>query len=104
MPITDEHKEQATPKATALAAALTKLAAAGTSKDVLRAAAAGALGTKQDQIEIRGEHFAPLRNVLVGGGEGRVSVNGRVDSTGKADAEVVGRTADGACLPGLGGH
>ncbi|MGW3248864.1 precorrin-3B C(17)-methyltransferase [Streptomyces sp. NPDC001070] len=104
MPITDEQKEQAAPKAKALAAVLTKLAAAGTSQDALRAAAAGALGLPRDRIEVQGDYFAPLHDVLVGGGEGRVCVNGSVDSTGKAHAEVVGRTADGSCLPGLGGH
>jgi len=104
MPITEEQREKAAPKAKALAAVLAKLAASGTSQDAVRAAAAGALGVKPDQVEIQGEHFAPLFDVLVGGGEGRVCVNGRVNREGKADAEVVGRTADGTCLPGPGGH
>ncbi|MFI6494145.1 hypothetical protein [Streptomyces sp. NPDC050564] len=56
------------------------------------------------KIEIQGSRFAPLRDVLVGGGEGRACVNGTVDSGGRADAEVIGRTADGTCLPGPGGH
>ncbi|MFF7677516.1 precorrin-3B C(17)-methyltransferase [Actinacidiphila glaucinigra] len=104
LPITEEQRRQAAPKAEALAAALTELAASGTSQDALRAAAARALSLTPDQIELRGARFDPLRDVLVGGGEGRVCVNGSVDGTGKADAEVVGRTADGTCLPGLGGH
>lgn len=104
MPITEEQRRQAAPKAEALAAALTKLAASGTSQDALRAAAARALSLTPPQIELRGARFAPLRDILVGGGEGRVCVNGSVDAAGKAYAEVVGRTADGTCLPGLGGH
>ncbi|MFI9586576.1 precorrin-3B C(17)-methyltransferase [Streptomyces sp. NPDC052236] len=104
MAITAEQKANAAPRAKALAAALTKLADAGTTKTGIRAATAEALGTGLEQIELRGDDFAPLRGVLVGGGEGKVCVNGTVDSTGHADAEVVGRTADGTCLPGLGGH
>ncbi|WP_431962463.1 precorrin-3B C(17)-methyltransferase [Actinacidiphila sp. bgisy160] len=104
LPITEEQRRQAAPKAEALAAALTRLAASGTSQDALRAAAARALSLTPSQIEVRGAHFDPPRDVLVGGGEGRVCVNGTVDGGGKAHAEVVGRTADGTCLPGLGGH
>ncbi|WP_406174868.1 hypothetical protein [Streptomyces sp. NBC_00996] len=88
----------------ALAAALRKLAATGTTESAPRAAAAEALGMSAGRIEMQGTRFAPLRDVLVGGGEDRVCVNGTVDSTGRADAEVIGRTADGTCLPGLGGH
>ncbi|MFE4372441.1 precorrin-3B C(17)-methyltransferase [Streptomyces sp. NPDC056835] len=104
MSITPEQKGEAAPRAEALAAALGKLVSAGTTEGDLRVVAAGALGVRQEQIEIRGDVSGPLRDVLVGGGEGRVCVNGAVDSTGQADAEVVGRTADGTCLPGLGGH
>ncbi|QXE37162.1 precorrin-3B C(17)-methyltransferase [Streptomyces sp. GMY02] len=104
MQITEEQKKQATPRAEALATALRKLAETGTTEDGLRAAAADALGLRPVEIETRGDTFAPLRDVLVGGGEGKVCVNGRVDSTGQAEAEVVGRTNDGTCLPGLGGH
>ncbi|MFD9003640.1 precorrin-3B C(17)-methyltransferase [Streptomyces sp. NPDC059582] len=104
MPITARQKEQAAPRAERLAAALGKLAATGTTQDALRAAAAEALGLRPDEIEVQGFRFDPLRDMLVGGGEGRVCVNGTVDSTGRATAEVVGRTADGSCLPGLGGH
>ncbi|MEU2288676.1 precorrin-3B C(17)-methyltransferase [Streptomyces sp. NPDC013178] len=104
MPITAEQRAEAEPRARALAAALRKLVDSGTTEAGLRAAAASALGLPPEQIETRGDRFAPLRDALVGGGEGRVCVNGTVDSTGEASAEVVGRTADGACLPGLGGH
>lgn len=104
LPITEEQKRQGAPKAAALAATLTELAASGTSQEALRAAAARALVLTSTQIEVQGDDFDPLRNVLVGGGEGRVCVNGAVDGTGKAHAEVVGRTADGSCLPGPGGH
>ncbi|MEU4092871.1 precorrin-3B C(17)-methyltransferase [Streptomyces sp. NPDC026673] len=104
MPITEEQKRQSAPKAEALAAALTELAAGGTTQETLRTAAARALGLTSRQIEVRGIHFDPLHDVLVGGGEGRVCVNGTVDAAGKAHAEVIGRTADGTCLPGLGGH
>ncbi|MFF2060876.1 hypothetical protein ACFVWZ_03550 [Streptomyces sp. NPDC058200] len=55
----------------------------GTTEDGLRTAAAHALEMRPEQIETRGDDFAPLRDVLV---------------------EVVGRTADGACLPAVGGH
>ncbi|MFE1963360.1 precorrin-3B C(17)-methyltransferase [Streptomyces sp. NPDC059479] len=104
MPITTEQKQQAAPRAKALAAALRKLAGTGTTEAGLRAAAGDALGLRPEETEIQGHRFDPLRDVLVGGGEGRVCVNGRIDSTGQAEAEVVGRTADGTCLPGLGGH
>ncbi|MFG2630720.1 precorrin-3B C(17)-methyltransferase [Streptomyces sp. NPDC048473] len=104
LPITTEQKQQAAPRAKALAAALRKLEDTGTTEAGLRAAAGDALGLRPEQIEIQGHRFAPLREVLVGGGEGRVCVNGTVDSIGQAEAEAVGRTADGTCLPGLGGH
>ncbi|MEV6423594.1 precorrin-3B C(17)-methyltransferase [Streptomyces sp. NPDC051662] len=104
MSITAEQKEEAAPKAEALATALRKLVSAGATEGDLRVTAAGALGVRPEQIEIRGDLSKPLRDVLVDGGEGRVCVNGTVDSTGEADAEVIGRTADGTCLPGLGGH
>ncbi|MDX3314349.1 precorrin-3B C(17)-methyltransferase [Streptomyces sp. ME08-AFT2] len=103
-PITAEQKREARPRATALAAVLQRLADSGTTADALRTAAATAIGLAPDGIEIQGEVLKPLHNVLVGGGEGRVCVNGAVDDRGHATAEVVGRTLDGACLPGRGGH
>ncbi|KRD11936.1 MULTISPECIES: hypothetical protein [unclassified Streptomyces] len=103
-PITAEQEREARPRATALATVLQSLAASGTTADALRTAAATALGLKPDEIEIQGEVLKPLHDVLVGGGEGRVCVNGTVDGSGHATAEVVGRTLDGACLPGQGGH
>lgn len=53
---------------------------------------------------MQGDFLVPLHDMLVGGGEGRVCVNGTVDSSGHATAEVVGRTVEGTCLPGRGGH
>ncbi|MER5200129.1 precorrin-3B C(17)-methyltransferase [Streptomyces sp. NPDC002755] len=103
-PITAEQEREARPRATALAAALQELAAKGTTADGLRTAAAEALGLETRQIEVQGNFLAPLRDLLVGGGEGRVCVNGSVDADGHASAEVVGRTVEGTCLPGLGGH
>ncbi|MFI5794933.1 precorrin-3B C(17)-methyltransferase [Streptomyces sp. NPDC051677] len=102
--ITDEQRQEAQPRATALAAALQKLAASGTTLDGLRTAAADALGLRAKEIEVQGDFLDPLHDVLVGGGEGRVCVNGTVDSSGHATAEVAGRTVEGTCLPGLGGH
>ncbi|WP_328885525.1 precorrin-3B C(17)-methyltransferase [Streptomyces sp. NBC_00316] len=104
LPITAAQKEEAAPTAKKLATALAKLADTGTTKDGLRSAAAVALGLRPEQVEMRGDDFAPLRDALVGGGAGRVCVNGTVDNAGHADAEVVGRTVEGTCLPGLGGH
>lgn len=104
MAITDEQRAAAAPRAEALGAALKGLAATGTTRDGLRAAVARALGLPAGTIEVRGDGFDPLREVLVGGGEGKVCVNGGVDHAGTASAEVVGRTKDGTCLPGLGGH
>ncbi|WP_314220615.1 precorrin-3B C(17)-methyltransferase [Streptomyces zaehneri] len=103
-PITAGQRQAAQPRATALAAALRELADKGTTLDGLRTAAAGALGLEPRQIEVRGDFLVPLHDMLVGGGEGRVCVNGTVDSSGHATAEVVGRTVEGTCLPGPGGH
>ncbi|OKK13923.1 precorrin-3B C(17)-methyltransferase [Streptomyces sp. CB02400] len=103
--ITAEQKEAAAPRAEALAAALEEHADAGTTDDGLRAAAAGAVGVPPEGIEIRERGFGvPDRGVLVGGGEGRVCVNGTVDAADRVEVEVVGRTVEGTCLPGEGGH
>ncbi|MFJ1808061.1 MULTISPECIES: precorrin-3B C(17)-methyltransferase [unclassified Streptomyces] len=102
--LTAEQREVAQPRATALAEVLRRLVAKGTTPDGLRTAAAEALGLEARQIEVQGEVRVPLHDMLVGGGEGPVCVNGTIDSSGHATAEVVGRTLDGACLPGLGGH
>ncbi|MFD9434729.1 precorrin-3B C(17)-methyltransferase [Streptomyces sp. NPDC060002] len=103
-PITAEQRQEAQPRATALAAALQELSAKGTTLDGLRTAAAQALGLEARQIEVQGDFLVPLHDMLVGGGEGRVCVNGTVGISGRASAEVVGRTVEGTCLPGLGGH
>ncbi|WP_326699915.1 hypothetical protein OG909_23045 [Streptomyces sp. NBC_01754] len=76
--------------------------ATGTTEDGVRTAAAEAIHVAPERVELRGDDFIALRNPRVGGGEGRVCVNGAVDGTGHAKAEVLGRTADGSCLPGLG--
>ncbi|MFI1422102.1 precorrin-3B C(17)-methyltransferase [Streptomyces sp. NPDC020731] len=103
--ITAEQKEAAAPRAKALAAALGKSADAGPTENGLRAAAADAIGVRPEALELRTKGFAvPDHGVLLGGGKGRVCVNGTVDATGHADVEVVGRTVEGTCLPGEGGH
>ncbi|MFI2378496.1 precorrin-3B C(17)-methyltransferase [Streptomyces sp. NPDC018964] len=103
--ITAEQKEAAAPRAKALATVLRKLTDAATAEEELRTAAADAVGVRPESIEIRTNGFGtPDHGVLVGGGEGRVCVNGTVDAAGHADVEVVGRTLEGTCLPGEGGH
>ncbi|MFC9270077.1 precorrin-3B C(17)-methyltransferase [Streptomyces zhihengii] len=104
MAITEEQRAAAAPRAEALGAALKRLAATGTTEDGLRAAVGDALGLPAESVEVRGGGYDPLREIVVGGGEGKVCVNGGVDAAGAASAEVVGRTNDGTCLPGLGGH
>ncbi|MFD7701387.1 hypothetical protein [Streptomyces caelestis] len=82
-----------------------KLTDAEAAKDGLRATAADAVGVRPERIEIRTQGFGvPDHGVLVGGGEDRVCLNGTVDATGRVDVEVVGRTVEGTCLPGEGGH
>ncbi|MFD7551592.1 precorrin-3B C(17)-methyltransferase [Streptomyces sp. NPDC059578] len=101
--ITAEQRREAGPGAEALATALRKLADSdSTTEAALRTATARALGLRPEHIESVGDRFAPLRSALVGGGEGRVCVNGTVHPTGEVETEVVGRTADGTCIPGLG--
>ncbi|MFD5554902.1 precorrin-3B C(17)-methyltransferase [Streptomyces sp. NPDC127068] len=101
--ITAEQRREAGPRAEALATALRKLADSGsTTEAALRTVAARALGLRPEHVESVGDRFAPLRNALVGGGEGSVCVNGTVHATGKVQTEVVGRTADGTCIPDLG--
>ncbi|MFB6836726.1 precorrin-3B C(17)-methyltransferase [Streptomyces sp. NPDC056361] len=73
----------------------------GAGEAEVRAAAAAALGLAPDRIEYRAEARPGL---LVGGGHGKVCVIGRIDRRGVATAEVTGRTLDGTCIPGLGGH
>jgi len=103
-PLTDAQRAAAQPKATALAAELARLAGKPATETAVRQDAANALGLPLTSIEARGTFDGPLKNILVGGGTGAVCVNGSIDISGKATAEVVGRTMDGTCLPGLGGH
>ncbi|MGC0373723.1 precorrin-3B C(17)-methyltransferase [Streptomyces sp. SAI-229] len=104
--ITAEQKKTAAPRAKALAAALEEHADAGTTDDGLRAAAAGAVGVPPEGIEIREQGFGvPDHGVLVGGGSAnRVCLIGTVDAADRVEVEVVGRTVEGTCLPGEGGH
>jgi hypothetical protein len=106
LPITAAQTAQAAPHAAALLTALTKLAASGTADEAaLRSAVVKALGLQANGAEIKGDMSeAPLRYVTVGGGEGRVCVTGAIDGTGKATTEVAGRTLEGTCLEGDGGH
>ncbi|MFE4053411.1 precorrin-3B C(17)-methyltransferase [Streptomyces sp. YIM B13518] len=103
--LTADQQEAAAPRAKAPATALRKPADAEPTEDGLRAAAADAVGVRPERIEIRTRGFGvPDHGVLVGGGEDRVCLNGTVDAAGRVDVEVVGRTLDGMCLPGEGGH
>jgi hypothetical protein len=106
VPITATQTAQAAPRAAALLTALTKLSASRTADEAaLRSAVVKALGLTANGAEIKGtEAGAPLRYVEVGGGAGRVCVNGAIDGQGKAATEVVGRTLEGTCLEGDGGH
>ncbi|MDJ0342415.1 hypothetical protein QMK19_22035 [Streptomyces sp. H10-C2] len=71
----------------------------------VREAAGHALGVPAAQIEIKAAGYdKPLKNVQVGGGGGKVCVNGTVDTDGAVTTEVAGRTLEGTCLPGDGGH
>ena len=73
--------------------------------DGLGAAVAEALGVRPEQVELRRQGYGvPAHGVLVGGGKGRVCVNGEVDGAGHVEVEIVGRTLEGTCLPGEGGH
>lgn len=103
--ITAQQRAGAQGTADALAAELTRLAGKPLGPDEVRAAVAPVLGLKPNEVEIQvGARGKGLEHVAVGGGQGKVCVNGRVDSFGTATAEVAGRTMDGTCLPGLGGH
>ncbi|WP_433341098.1 hypothetical protein [Streptomyces sp. CA-253872] len=102
--ISAEQRHEAEPRAEALAVELRRLVRNGTTEEGLRGAVGRVLGLEPDQVEVKGTGFAPLRGVAVGGGGGLVCVNGSVDREGRVDAEVAGRTNDGPCLPGDGGH
>ncbi|MEX0173438.1 precorrin-3B C(17)-methyltransferase [Streptomyces sp. LMG1-1-1.1] len=103
MEITEEQRAGARGEAEALVEALRGLEESKRADETdVRAAAATALGLAPDRIEYRPEGRA---GSLVGGGHGKVCVIGRIDERGGgATAEVTGRTLDGTCLPGLGGH
>jgi hypothetical protein len=103
-PISDAQRAASRPKADALAAELTRLAGTRTDETAVRRAVAKVLGLDLPRVEAQGTFDGPLKNISVGGGTGVVCVNGAIDTTGKATAEVDGRTNDGSCLPGPGGH
>ncbi|WP_329279030.1 precorrin-3B C(17)-methyltransferase [Streptomyces sp. NBC_00691] len=105
--ITEEQRAGARGRAEDLAEALRGLTGRPVGASEVRAAAAVALGLEPGDIEYRAGADGKgkgLQNIDVGGGEGRVCVNGRIDDQGRVTAEVAGRTLDGTCLPGLGGH
>ncbi|MFD7770050.1 precorrin-3B C(17)-methyltransferase [Streptomyces sp. NPDC059787] len=104
--ITAEQKETAAPRAKALATALGKQAGTGATEDGLRTAVADAIGVPPEGVEIRMQGFGvPDHGVLVGGGSAnRVCLVGTVDAADRVEVEVVGRTVEGTCLPGEGGH
>ncbi|MFC7928011.1 precorrin-3B C(17)-methyltransferase [Streptomyces cinereoruber] len=105
MEIGEEERAGAQGKADALAEALKGLVGKPVGEVEVRAAAAAALGLEPADVEYRaGTPGKVLKDVVVGGGRGKVCVNGNIDSQGNATAEVAGRTMDGTCLPGLGGH
>ncbi|MBC9711735.1 precorrin-3B C(17)-methyltransferase [Streptomyces sp. TRM66268-LWL] len=104
MPITAQERVDAEGKRAALEAALRELGA-GADEAAARAAAAEALGLPTSSVEVKAAGFGvPDGGLSVGGGEGKVCVNGSLDAEGLARAEVAGRTNDGTCLPGDGGH
>ncbi|MFE0649313.1 precorrin-3B C(17)-methyltransferase [Streptomyces sp. NPDC059534] len=105
MEIGEEERAAAQGKAEALAKALRGLAGKPVGQAEVQAAAGAALGLEPDRIEYReGARGAALTSVDVGGGRTKVCVKGNIDEQGTVTAEVSGRTMDGTCLPGLGGH
>ncbi|MFB7373738.1 precorrin-3B C(17)-methyltransferase [Streptomyces sp. NPDC056222] len=101
--LTAEQRAGAEGAAEALAAELRKFAGKRATEDELQAAVASVIGVRENEVEVRGEFDKVLKDVLVGGGHGKVCVNGHIGESG-ATAEVAGRTMDGTCIPGLGGH
>jgi hypothetical protein len=104
MELTPEQRAGAEDEAEALGAVLRTFAGKSATEAELRAAVAPVIGVQPNEVEVRGVFGRPLKNVLVGGGHGKVCVNGRIGDLDGVTAEVAGRTMDGTCLPGLGGH
>jgi hypothetical protein len=107
MELTPQERAGAQGAAERLGRTLRGLAAKPAGEDEIRAAAAAALGLSPDDIEYRAGAPGPgglPRSIVLGGGTGKVCVNGLIGTSGTATAEVAGRTMDGTCLPGLGGH
>lgn len=107
MELTPQERAGARGAAERLGRTLSSLAAKPVGENEIRAAAAAALGLSPDAIEYRAGAPGPgglPRNIALGGGTGKVCVNGLIGDSGTATAEVAGRTLDGTCLPGLGGH
>lgn len=107
MELTPQERAGARGAAERLGRTLSGLAVKPAGENEIRAAAAAALGLSPDAIEYRAGAPGPgglPRNIALGGGTGKVCVNGLIGDSGTATAEVAGRTLDGTCLPGLGGH
>ncbi|WP_031007955.1 hypothetical protein [Streptomyces sp. NRRL F-5727] len=106
MELTEAERAGARGKAERLGAVLRELATGDPGETEVRAAVAAALGLEPNDIEYRaGAQRGPtIRNLAVAGGTGKVCVQGGISDSGTVTAEVSGRTMDGTCLPGLGGH
>ncbi|GAA3084626.1 hypothetical protein GCM10017562_63040 [Streptomyces roseofulvus] len=106
MELTEQERAGEQQKADRLGTVLRELATGSPGETEVRAAVAAALGLKPNDVEYRaGAQAGPtLRNLAVAGGTGKVCVKGQVTDSGTVTAEVSGRTMDGTCLPGLGGH
>ncbi|GAA3919769.1 hypothetical protein GCM10022244_31090 [Streptomyces gulbargensis] len=105
--LTPQERAGAQGAAERLGRTLRGLAAKPAGEDEIRAAAAAALGLSPQDVEYRAGAPGPgglPRDIALGGGTGKVCVNGLIGADGTATAEVAGRTLDGTCLPGLGGH
>ncbi|MFD6759304.1 precorrin-3B C(17)-methyltransferase [Streptomyces roseolus] len=104
--LTEEERAGARGKADDLGGVLRELAKGRPAEAEVRSAVAGALGLKPNEIEYRvGARRGPtIENLAVAGGTGRVCVKGAITDSGTVTSEVSGRTLDGTCLPGLGGH
>ncbi|WP_377271199.1 precorrin-3B C(17)-methyltransferase [Peterkaempfera sp. SMS 1(5)a] len=104
-PISAQERTQAQPMADALATALRALAGRHPDTARIRAAAGQALGLPAARVELKSDGYdVPQHGFAVGGGQGKVCVNGTVSADGAVHTEVAGRTLDGPCLPGDGGH
>ncbi|MFD8012615.1 precorrin-3B C(17)-methyltransferase [Streptomyces sp. NPDC058955] len=104
--LTEAERAGARGRAERLGAVLRKLATGKPGETEVRAAVAAALDLRPNDVEYRvGAQRGPtIQNLSVAGGHGKVCVKGEITDTATITAEVSGRTLDGTCLPGLGGH